>query len=129
MPLVRIDAVIGRTPGEVKALLDAAHRAVLSAFGVPERDRYQIYQEHPSDYMIVEDTGLGIERTSKRVVISLTSMPRDEAKKQMLYAALCGEFTQHCDMQASDVVVAITTNSGPDWSFGNGVAQFVTGDL
>jgi phenylpyruvate tautomerase PptA (4-oxalocrotonate tautomerase family) len=129
MPLIRIDAVEGRSPAEVKTLLDATHRAVLSAFGVPERDRYQIYQEHPSAYMVVEDTGLGIERTDKCVVLSITSMPRDEAKKQKLYAELCREFAKHCDMQASDVVVAITTNSGPDWSFGNGVAQFVTGDL
>ncbi len=47
MPLIRIEAAAGRSQEEIKALLDAAHRAVLSAFKVPERDRYQIYQEHP----------------------------------------------------------------------------------
>ena len=45
MPLIRIEAAAGRSQEEIKALLDAAHRAVLSAFKVPERDRYQIYQE------------------------------------------------------------------------------------
>jgi hypothetical protein len=29
----------------------------------------------------------------------------------------------------SDVVVSIVTNSDEDWSFGNGRAQFLTGEL
>ena len=59
MPLLRFDLIEGRTDVEVKTLLDAAHRAMLAAFEVPERDRYQIVQEHKPGHMIVEDTGLG----------------------------------------------------------------------
>jgi len=76
MPLVRIDAMEGRGKREIKDLLDAVHRAVLSAFNVPQRDRYQIYHPHPESSFIVDDTGLGIDRTAKTVVITLTSMPR-----------------------------------------------------
>ncbi|WP_394830013.1 4-oxalocrotonate tautomerase family protein [Pendulispora rubella] len=47
MPLVRFDLIQGRTDEEVQTLLDAAHRAVVDAFEVPERDRYQIVYEHP----------------------------------------------------------------------------------
>lgn len=39
-PLIRIDVIEGRSEAEIKALLDAAHRAVVAAFKVPER--YQI---------------------------------------------------------------------------------------
>ena len=60
MPLLRFDLIEGRTDAEVKALLDAAHRAMLAAFEVPERDRYQIVHEHKPTRMIVEDTGLGL---------------------------------------------------------------------
>jgi hypothetical protein len=42
MPLLRFDVLEGRSADQITTLLDAAHRAVLSAFGVPERDRYQI---------------------------------------------------------------------------------------
>ncbi len=38
MPLLTFDLIEGRTEQEVKTLLDAAHRAVLRAFEVPERD-------------------------------------------------------------------------------------------
>lgn len=65
MPLIRIDAVEGRTDSEVKALLDAVHRAVVKAFYVRDRDRYQIYQGHSKAHFVVQDTGLGIVRTDK----------------------------------------------------------------
>ncbi len=65
MPLLRIDVIEGRTDAELKALLDAAHRAMLAAFNVPDRDRYQIVTEHKPSRMIIEDTGLGIPRTEQ----------------------------------------------------------------
>ena len=46
MPLLRFDLIEGRTDDEMKTLLDAAHHAMLEAFKVPERDRYQIVHEH-----------------------------------------------------------------------------------
>ena len=35
MPLLRFDLIEGRTDAELKALLDAAHSAMLLAFEVP----------------------------------------------------------------------------------------------
>jgi hypothetical protein len=46
MPLMRFDIIEGRSQEQLKTLLDAAHRAMLRAFGVPERDRYQIVHQH-----------------------------------------------------------------------------------
>ncbi len=129
MPLVRIDAVEGRSKEEIKDLLDAVHRAILSAFHVPQRDRYQIYHVHPQSSLVLEDTGLGIERTSKAVVVTLTSMPRSQELKLQFYEDLCRELKKSCDIDSGDVIVSIVTNSAPDWSFGHGRAQFITGEL
>ena len=63
MPLLRVDVIEGRSQAEVRELLDAIHCAMLAAFKVPERDRYQIVHEHPAAEMIIQDTGLGIPRT------------------------------------------------------------------
>lgn len=57
MPLLRIDTSAGRSEAERKLLLDSVHRAVLAAFKVPVRDRYQILTEHPPGHLIAEDTG------------------------------------------------------------------------
>jgi DNA helicase TIP49 (TBP-interacting protein) len=128
MPFVRVDACEGRSKEQVKILLDAIHRAVLSAFGVPLRDRYQVYQEHSESNFIVEDTGLNIDRTQKVVFIGITSRQRTEQQKTNLYIELVEELTA-CGIEQNDIVVSIVTNSDADWSFGNGRAQFLTGEL
>jgi phenylpyruvate tautomerase PptA (4-oxalocrotonate tautomerase family) len=129
MPLIRLDLIEGRTDAELKTLLDAAHRAMLAAFKVPERDRYQIVHEHKRSHMIVEDTGLGIERSDKLVVVQVISRVRKKKEKVAFYQSLCEELERACGIARSDVVVAIVENSDEDWSFGVGRAQFLEGDL
>jgi len=129
MPLVRFDVVEGRNDNEIKHLLDAAHRATVSAFHVPESDRYQIYHEHPLSRLVAEDTGLGIRRTRNLVVVSVTSRERTQDMKEKFYAELCRELKESCSIDPNDVIVSIVTNSAADWSFGNGRAQFITGEL
>jgi hypothetical protein len=129
MPLIRIDAIAGRTPDQIKTLLDASHRAVLSALDVPERDRYQIYHEHPASNMVVLDTGLDLQRTKDVLVFSITSSPREDEKKFALYKALVDELETSCGIKPSDVMISIVTNTKADWSFGEGEAQFITGKL
>src|ERR1700732_2340985 len=76
MPFLRVDAYEGRSKEQVKELLDAIHRAILSAFGVPLRDRYQVYQEHSESNFIVQDTGLGIDRTKNVVFIGIDAVEK-----------------------------------------------------
>ena len=129
MPLMRFDVIEGRSEAEIKTLLDAAHRAMVAAFKVPERDRYQILQQHPRAHMIVEDTGLGIERSDKVVVVQVISRRRPREKKEALYRLLTEELEKSCGIPPSDVMVAIVENGDEDWSFGHGRAQFLTGEL
>jgi phenylpyruvate tautomerase PptA (4-oxalocrotonate tautomerase family) len=129
MPLLRIDLIEGRSEEELKKLLDAIHSAMLAAFKVPKRDRYQIVHEHPATKMIVEDTGLGIPRTEGVVMVQVTTRPRTQLEKQNFYELLCRELNRCCGVKPSDVVVSITQNADEDWSFGYGRAQFLTGEL
>jgi len=129
MPLLKIDVIEGRSEEELKKLLDAIHGAMLAAFKVPERDRYQIVHEHPAAEMRIEDTGLGIPRTERIVMVQVTTRPRSRFEKQNFYELLCQELVQRCGVKASDVVVSITQNADEDWSFGYGRAQFITGEL
>ena len=129
MPLLRFDLIEGRTDAELKTLLDAAHEAMLEAFKVPARDRYQIVHEHKASRMIVEDTGLDIPRTDKIVMVSIVSRPRSREMKEAFYRLLCEKLEAKCGIKSSDVMVDITVNSDEDWSFGLGRAQFLVGDL
>ena len=111
MPLLRFDLVEGRSPEEVTSLLDAAHRAMVQAFGVPESDRYQVVHQHPAHELVLEDTGLGFARTAKRVVLQVITLPRRREMKVAFYEGLCRELDASCGIGSSDVVVNMVTVS------------------
>lgn len=129
MPLLRFDLLEGRTDAELQSLLDAAHRAMLAAFKVPEGDRYQLVHEHAATRMIVEDTGLGIPRTKNVVFLQVTTRPRPREQKELFYKLLVDELKKSCGIEPTDVVVSMVSNTDEDWSFGLGRAQFLTGEL
>jgi Tautomerase enzyme len=58
MPLVRFDLIEGRDERDLEALLDTTHEVLVSVFGIPVRDRYQVVQEQercaiePADVMV-----------------------------------------------------------------------------
>lgn len=129
MPLLQFDVIQGRSESELKTMLDAAHRAVLKAFQVPPRDRYQIVHENKRYQMVFEDTGLGFSRSDNLVMVKVFTSPRSSEQKQFFMAELCREFQQSCGIEPSDVMITFFTNEKGDWSFGNGVAQYLTGEL
>ena len=129
MPLLYFNLLEGRNETELRTMLDAAHRAMLAAFKVPERDRYQIVNERKPSRMIVEDTGLGIPRTDKVIVVQVVTRRRSKEMKQEFYRLLTEELQKSCGIAPSDVMVSMIENSDEDWSFGLGRAQFLEGDL
>jgi phenylpyruvate tautomerase PptA (4-oxalocrotonate tautomerase family) len=129
MPMLRIDLFEGRTEIELRSLLDAAHRAMVAAFNVPERDRYQIVNEHKPTRMIIEDTGLDIPRTEKFVFIQVTTRPRTVEEKTAFYRLTTKELKKSCGISPADVMINFVTCQDEDWSFGHGRAQFLTGEL
>jgi len=129
MPLIRFDLIEGRDEKSLKELLDAAHRAVVKAFEVPERDRYQIVTQHPANELIIQDTGLGFERSRDVVVISVTSTERSIQQKKDFYQIAVQELGESCGIEPNDIMISIVTNGAEDWSFAFGEAQFLTGKL
>jgi hypothetical protein len=129
MPLLEFHVFEGRTDQQLTALLDATHRAVRDAFNVPLRDRYQIVHEHERSHVRFEDTGLNIARSDKFVLLRITTRPHPVEAKTDFYQKLCAELQRSCDIKPDDVMVSIATNTDADWSFGNGRAQFLTGEL
>ena len=131
MPLVYYDVVRGRSRDQIRALLDSAQAAMVEAFEVPERDRYQLLTEHSPDDMIIQDNGLGIERSENIVVIRMINRrgKKTQAQKEKLYRLLAQNLKRDCGLDPADLVISITENENEDWSLGYGKAQFSNGDL
>ncbi|NRQ49148.1 tautomerase family protein [Aeromicrobium stalagmiti] len=130
MPLVMIDTIRGAyDEPQLRTLLDVVQEAVVEAFDVPETDRYQILTQHEPFELVALDTGLGIERSDRLVMIRLSSKARTQEAKVALYAALARNLGDRLGISGDDLVVTINENGDADWSFGHGTAQFLTGDL
>lgn len=129
MPLIKLHMRKGRSEPEITLLLDTVHRVMVDAFSVPERDRYQIVFEHEDTRFHALDTGLGFTRTDRFVLIEVVSRPRPRVEKLSFYENLGVRLSERCGIPTSDLMVSFVENSDEDWSFGGGVAQFVTGDL
>lgn len=129
MPLLQFDVIQGRSESEMRTLLDAAHRAVLAAFKVPTRDRYQIVHENKAYQMVFEDTGLGFSRSDNLVMVRVYTSPRSAEQKQHFMAELARELRESSGVEGKDLMISFITNEKGDWSFADGEAQYLTGRL
>jgi hypothetical protein len=84
MPLLYFDVIDGRQSGEIKALLDTAHAAMVEALGVPERDRYQVVNSHPAGEIVALDTALSINRSDQLVIIHMISATAPATARRLL---------------------------------------------
>ncbi|CAH0416256.1 tautomerase family protein [Periweissella fabaria] len=131
MPLLRFDlnANAWSDTRRRQKLLDIAYDITLSAFGAPEGDRYQVVNLHQPEELIIEDTGLGFKRTEDVIVLSITTRPRTIVEKQTFYREFVAAVNVKLGIAATDIMINMVENTDADWSFANGTAQFLTGEL
>ena len=129
MPLVRIDVNQGRSPEDLAAISRTIHDAILSEYGIPERDYFHILTEHPQGQIVAQDAGLGFERSSRVVMIQIfTQGGRSQMAKSSLFEAIASGLAV-AGIAGEDVFIGYVENTAGDWSFGFGRSQYVTGEL
>ncbi len=126
MPLVRIDLLRGKSPAYRKAICDGVYRALRETFTVPEEDRFMIVSEHDDHNFTYSRNYLGIERSDDIVIIQITvSNTRTIAQKQALYTRIAALLSENPGQRPQDVFVNLLEVAKENWSFGNGIAQYV----
>ena len=124
MPFVRISLKQSRTPEHRRAIADAVHSALQSAIGIPAGDRFQAIETMGGD-LIVDPRFLGIDRDDGAVLIEIhLSFGRSVEKKQALYRAIAANMEQ-IGVEKRNVFVHLIETAMENWSFGEGVAQYV----
>lgn len=129
MPLLKFHLYEGKSEEEIKNILDVTHEVMVNAFEVPASDRYQLVHEHKKYQMVMEDTGLGFERTDNFLLIHIISRERTKEQITKFYENLAKDLNKKCNISPSDLMISISSNGDNDWSFGGGKAQFLTGEL
>lgn len=126
MPLARIDLIKGKSEEYRQAIGEAVYQA-LRSIGVPEDDRFQIITEHEPANFIFAKSYLGVEHTGDLVMIQITfNEGRTTAQKQTLFKAIAEGIHAATGLRIGDVFVSLVEVKRENWSFGNGVAQYVS---
>jgi len=120
MPLVNISILKGRSPEYIKAVADAVNASVIETMGFPEDDRYQVINQIEPECLQFQ------ERKGDRVVMHLVMRAgRSNKSKQAFYKQVTERLGANPGIPAANVLITITENHDIDWSFRDGVAQFV----
>jgi 4-oxalocrotonate tautomerase len=126
MPLTRIDLRRGKSGEFKRTLMNEIYETMRETFNVPENDRFMVINEHGDDDFVFDRSYLGIERSDDFVLIQITvSNTRSQETKQAFYARLVERLRQRPGLRSEDVFVNFVEVVKENWSFGNGIAQYV----
>jgi len=126
MPLARISLRQGWPVAWRQAILDGIYAALRETFDVPEDDRFMLISEHDPANFSYSPGYLGIRRSDDLVIIELTvSNTRSLEQKQALYRSIVERLVAAPGLRPEDVFINLVEVLPANWSFGNGVAQYV----
>src|ERR1700739_891468 len=126
MPLVRIDLRRGKPAAYKKAISDAVYQALREIFSVPENDRFMVVTDRDEADFFYEPHYLGIQHGPDFLMLQITvSDTRTVEQKQALYARNVELLAQSPGIRPQDVMINLIDVGKANWSFGNGIAQYV----
>jgi phenylpyruvate tautomerase PptA (4-oxalocrotonate tautomerase family) len=124
MPLVKIDLLKGRSAEEKDAIASSIQSALVSTLGVPDADRYQLFNEYDEDNFRHTDGHLGLEYSDRLLILEITFLEgRDDELKKSLLAEINRNLVAAGVVGEDDVFVLITEIGRANVSFGQGLAQ------
>ena len=126
MPLVRIDLRAGKPPEYLRAIADGVYAAMRETFAVPEDDRFVLIHPHAAEEFDYDPGYLGVRRSDDLVIVQITANnTRSLAQKQACFADVARRLSESPGLRPEDVLISLVEVPKENWSFGNGLAQYV----
>ncbi len=120
MPLVNISILKGKSPEYIKAVADSINSAVIETMGFPEDDRYQIIHQLDPNCLELQN------REGDKVIVHLVMRAgRSNKSKLAFYKKVVESLSINPGIPPANILITITENHDIDWSFRDGIAQFV----
>jgi len=102
------------------------YQTMMETINVPPRDNFHIITEHSSESLVYDPEYLNIERTDGIVIIQITlNEGRTTELKKAFYRKLAERLHEELDIRVEDVLISLVEVKKENWSFGNGVAQYI----
>ncbi len=124
MPLVKVNLLKGRSAEEKDSIAASIQAALVGALGVPDEDRYQLFNEYDEESLRHTSGYLGLTYTDQLLIVEITFLVgRDDELKKSLLAAINRNLVAAGVVGGDDVFVLITEIGRANVSFGRGLAQ------
>jgi phenylpyruvate tautomerase PptA (4-oxalocrotonate tautomerase family) len=99
---------------------------MVEVLGVPERDRFQIIQEHQPGRLRFDPSYLEIARDERFVLVRVAlARGRTTGAKRAFYRRLSELLAERASIPPEDLAVVLIENEREDWSFGRGQANYL----
>jgi 4-oxalocrotonate tautomerase len=127
MPFVRIDLRRGKSTQYRKTIGEIVYSAMRDVIDVPDGDKFQVITEHPAEDLNIAPNYLGNDYSADIILIQITlNVGRATQKKQAFYKRIADDLHAQLQVRRQDVVINLVEVAKENWSFGSGVAQYVT---
>ena len=127
MPFVRIDLMRGKSIEYLKTIGEIIYNAMRDVIDVPKDDKFQVITEHPVEAFNVSESYLGNHYSKDVVLIQITlNAGRSVELKKAFYKRIVDDMNTQLKVRPQDVVINLVEVSKENWSYGGGIAQYVT---
>ena len=129
MPLIRIDVPASLPAGSWREAVDVVYEALVSELRTPTNDRFAVVSSHEEVGLQIDPTYMGIARSKGAVIIQVTlNTGRDVSLKRAFYEAVASGLEDRVGIRRADVIINLVEVPPENWSFGDGKAQYASGD-
>ena len=124
MPIVHIYLLEGKPQTYLQALGDSIHQALMETWGLPEKDRFQIFHEKKAEHFKIDHfaylEGEGVRRSDDVIMIQITTSPRTIHMKRAFYKRLPELLKDSIGLSPANVFINVMMTDEEDWSLGIG---------
>ncbi len=118
MPIVHVYLLEGRPQTFLQAVGDSIHQALMEAWEIPEKDRFQIFHEKKAEHFRIDHSayleGEGVQRSDDVIVIQITTSPRTIHMKRAFYRRLPELLKDRIGLSPANVLINVTMTDEED---------------
>jgi 4-oxalocrotonate tautomerase len=127
MPIVRIDLIEGKSEEYRVQIGEIVYETLVDVLSVPKGDRFQVITEHRRSALPIDRDYLGVHRTDDCIFFQITlNAGRSVEPMQSFYKELTDRLHRGVDLRNEDVFINLVEVPKENWSYGNGLAQYVS---
>ncbi len=118
--------VEGKSKKYKEKLAEGIYQSLRETFDVPKKDKFIVIHEHSKDNFFYGENYLDLKKTDDLVILQVfANNTRTIEMKQSLYQSITKKLGLQLALDKENLLIGIVEVGKENWSFGNGVAQYI----